>query len=222
MDFKTSQKLYSVARMNKYAKACAYNKRRTMQLYRYNLRSCQRFYGILHLFEVMLRNAINEHYTSYFSDSDWITNQANNDGLLTYNKDEIKQTEAVYRKREIYSNDKMVASLTMGFWTKLFSKSRYREGGKTLLRIFPNKSKGKNQSDIYKDLTHIREFRNRIAHHEPICFDATGNIDTTFARKHYQLICDYISYMGFQPENVLNWAEKPDGILDRIDKLVEY
>lgn len=141
MDFKTSQKLYSVARMNKYAKACASNRYKTMQLYRYNLRLCQRFYGTLHLFEVMLRNAINEHYTSYFSDSDWIVNQANSNGLLTYNKDEIKQTETVYRKREIYSNDKMVASLTMGFWTKLFSKNRYKEGGKTLLRIFPNKKK---------------------------------------------------------------------------------
>lgn len=221
MDFKTSQKLYSVARMDKYAKACAYNKYKTMQLYRYNLRLCQRFYGILHLFEVMLRNAINKHYTSYFSDLDWIVNQSNSNGLLTYNKEEIKQAETAYRKRGIYSNDKMVASLTMGFWTKLFSKSRYKEGGKTLLRIFPNKLKGKNQSDIYKELTHIREFRNRIAHHEPICFDGTGNIDTTFARKHYQLICNYINYLGFYPQDVLSWAERPDDVLNKIDKLVQ-
>jgi len=29
--------------------------------------------------------------------------------------------------------------------------------------------KCKNQADVYLDLTHIREFRSRIAHHEPIC-----------------------------------------------------
>lgn len=44
MDFKTSQKLYSVPRMRKYQNACAGDKRKTMQLYRYNLRLCQRFY----------------------------------------------------------------------------------------------------------------------------------------------------------------------------------
>ena len=220
MDFKTSQKLYSVPRIRKYQNACAGDKRKTMQLYRYNLRLCQRFYGALNLLEVMLRNAINEHYIAYYSDPDWIVNQADSGKLLEYNKDEIRQTEAGYRRRGIYNNDKMVASLTMGFWTKLFSKKRYKRGGKTLLQIFPNKRKGKNQADVYKDLTHIREFRNRIAHHEPICFDGVGNISTAFARSHYQLICEYIGYMGQQPDNVIQWAEKPDEILNKIDGMV--
>ena len=219
MDFKTSQKLYSAARMGKYLRACAGNKQKTMQLYRYNLRLCQRFYGTLNLFEVMLRNAINVHYIAYFSDVDWIVNQADIGKLLAYNKDEIRQTEAGYRKRGIYNNDKMVASLTMGFWTKLFSKKRYKRGGKTLLQIFPNKAKGKNQSDVYKDLTLIREFSNRIAHHEPICFDGSGNIDTAFARRHYQLIREYINYLGQNPDNVIQWAERPDEVLDKIDSI---
>ena len=219
MDFKTSQKIFSAARMGKYANACSGDKRKTMLLYRYNLRLCQRFCGVLNLFEVMLRNAINEHYRAYYSNPDWIVNQADTGKLLEFNMDEIKQTEASYRRRGIYNNDKMVASLTMGFWTKLFSKKRYKRGGKSLLRIFPNKVKGKSQSDVYKDLTHIREFRNRIAHHEPICFDSYGKISTDFARKHYQLIRDYISYMGQHPDNVIQWTEKPDQVLDKIDKL---
>ena len=205
--------------MGKYERACTGDKRKTMQLYRYNLRLCQRFYGVLNLFEVMLRNAINAHYSAYFNDYDWIVNQADTGKLLAYNKDEILQTEAGYRKRGIYNNDKMVASLTMGFWTKLFSKKRYKRGGKTLLQIFPNKAKGKNQADIYKDLTHIREFRNRIAHHEPICFDGAGNISTAFALRHYLLISEYIRYMGQKPDKVMEWAEKPDDILNRIDNL---
>ena len=219
MDFKTSQKIFSAARMGKYANACSGNKRKTTLLYRYNLRLCQRFCGVLNLFEVMLRNAIDEHYRAYYSNPDWIVNQADTGKLLEFNMDEIKQTEASYRRRGIYNNDKMVASLTMGFWTKLFSKKRYKRGGKSLLRIFPNKVKGKSQSDVYKDLTHIREFRNRIAHHEPICFDSFGKISTDFARKHYQLIRDYISYMGQHPDNVIQWTEKPDEVLDKIDKL---
>ena len=217
MDFKTSQKLYSAARMGKFLKACAGDKRKTMQLYRYNPRLCQRFYGVLNLFEVLLRNAVNEHYTNLLSDKDWIVNQADFGKLLADDKDMIRDTEAGFRKHGIYSNDKMVASFTMGFWTFLFTKNNYRKGGKTLLRIFPNKAKGKNQADVYLDLTHIREFRNRIAHHEPICFDGSGHISTSFARRHYQLICDYISYFGQQPNNVIQWAEKPDELLTKID-----
>ena len=68
MDFKTSQKLYSLPRMGKYERACNGNKQKTMLLYRYNLRLCQRFYGVLNVFEVVLRNAVNEHYKSYYSD----------------------------------------------------------------------------------------------------------------------------------------------------------
>lgn len=219
MDFKTTQKLYSEARIGKYVAACAGNKRKTMQLYRYNLRLCQRFYGVLNLFEVILRNAVNQHYQTYFADTEWIVNQAASNKLLANNKDEIKQTEADYKKRGIYNNDKMVSSLTFGFWTKLFTKNGYKKGGKTLLRIFPYKAKGKNQADVYLDLTHIREFRNRIAHHEPICFDGSGNVSTAFARRHYQLICDYIGYLGQQPDNVIQWAERPDEILNIIDRI---
>ena len=220
MDFKTSQELYSVARIGKFERACDGNKLKTMQLYRHNLRLCQRFYGVLNLFEVILRNAVNKHYIAYFNDPDWIVNQADSGKLLTDDKVLIKDNEAGFRKYGVYSNDKMVASFTMGFWTFMFTKNNYKKGGKTLLKIFPNKAKGLNQADVYLDLTHIREFRNRIAHHEPICFDGNGNISTAFARRHYQLICDYISYFGHQPKNVIGWAEKPDSVLDQIDEMV--
>ncbi len=219
MDFETCQKLFSVARTNKYIDACAGDKRKAMLLYRYNIRLCQRFFGVLNLFEIMLRNAINEHYSVQFGDTDWIVNQAETGKLLTEDKDEIKAIESGFRKHGIYSNDKMVASFTMGFWTFLFTKKNYKNGGKTLLRIFPNKAKGKNQADVYKDLTLIREFRNRIAHHEPICFDATGKIGTSFARQHYQLIREYVNNFGLLPDDVLSWAEKPDELLNKIDAM---
>ena len=110
MDFETTQKLYSEARIGKYYKACDGDKLKTMQLYRYNLRLCQRFYGVLNIFEVILRNAVNRHYQNNFADTEWITDQAANGKLLTNYRDEIKQTEADYKKRGVYNNDKMVSS----------------------------------------------------------------------------------------------------------------
>ena len=87
----------------------------------------------------MLRNAIKEHYSTHYSDPDWIINQAETGKLLEFNIDEINHTEAGYRKRGIYNNDKMVLSLTMGFWTMLFSKKRSKGAAKHFCKYFPTR-----------------------------------------------------------------------------------
>ena len=137
--------------------------------------------------------------------------------MLEQKASEIVRIQHTYTNMGVYNNDKMVASFTFGFWTYLFTRRNYRIGGKTLLQIFPNKAHGLKQTDIYNQLTAIREFRNRIAHHEPICFNATRAIDTKYAKEHYELIRTYIEYMGFDSDSVLRMVEKPDSILKVID-----
>lgn len=219
MKYDECLRVLSPARLNKYAQACGNDKAKTLRLYQYNIKLSQRFYGVIGMFEIMLRNAINIHYQGYFHDTNWIINQARVGGLLEHDADDIQKTQNSYTAMGVYNNDKMVASFTFGFWTYLFTKRNYRVGGKTLLKIFPNKAHGLKQSDIYKDLTAIREFRNRIAHHEPICFNADRAIDITYARRHYNLIRTYIVYMGFDPDSVLRAVEKPDSILNVIDSI---
>ena len=99
----------------------------------------------------------------------------------------------------------------------LLTRRNYRVGKKTLLRIFPNKAHGVMQRDVYRELTEIREFRNRIAHYEPICFDASGNVSTAFARHHYELIRKYIDFMGIPADSALGFIEKPDAIIRRLE-----
>lgn len=219
MKYNDCLQVLSPARLNKYAQACGNDKARTLRLYQCNIKLSQRFYGVIGMFEIMLRNAINIHYKDYFKDSNWIINQARPGGLLEHDALEIIDRKQTYIGMGVYNNDKMVASFTFGFWTYLFTRRNYRVGGKTLLQIFPNKAHGLSQTDIYKELTDIREFRNRIAHHEPVCFSATCSIDTSYARKHYKLIRDYIGYMGFDPDSVLRMVEKPDSILNIIDSI---
>ena len=217
MKYNECLQVLSPARLNKYAQACGNDKAKTLRLYQYNIKLSQRFYGVIGMFEIMLRNAINIHYQGYFHDTNWIINQARVGGLLEHDAADILRTQHTYTAMGVYNNDKMVASFSFGFWTYLFTKNNYRVGGKTLLQIFPNKAHGLKQSDIYRELTAIREFRNRIAHHEPICFNAARTIDTTYARNHYNLIRTYIGYMGFDPDSVLRAVEKPDSILNMID-----
>lgn len=218
MTFKESQIAFSEARTNKYLRACGGNKQKALRLYKSNARLSQQFYGVLSLFEITLRNAINDHYLAQFG-KDWIINQAKLAGLLEHEASEVHATENAYRKAGVYSHDKMVGSFTFGFWTYLFTKHNYKVGGKTLLQIFPNRPKGTTQKSVYNDITAIREFRNRIAHHEPICFDKNGAINTAYMQKHYQLMKDYLQYMGWNVEKMLLIIDAPDDNLQRVREM---
>ena len=82
-----------------------------------------------------------------------------------------------------YTNDRVVSSLTFGFWTHLFSRRPFALGGQSLLQVFPLRTKGLGQRAVYNELQSIKEFRNRIAHHEAICFDKTGMKNTSLATR---------------------------------------
>lgn len=219
MKFESCQRTLSKARLDKYYKACDGDKNQTIRLYQCNMKMSQRFYGVIGLFEVMLRNAINEHYKQQFDDANWIVNQCAQGCLLSDDREAIVKTYKDFVCKGVYTNDKMVASFTLGFWTYLFTRRNYRVGQKTLLRIFPNKSHGLMQRDVYRELTEIREFRNRIAHYEPICFDTSGKVSTNYAKHHYELIRKYFDFMGVPADSALGFIEKPDIIIRRIEEL---
>ncbi len=222
MKYSICEKTLSKARLKKYSLACGMNKNKTIWLYQCNLKLSQRFYGVIGLFEVMLRNAINEHYKQQFDDEDWIINQSAPGCLLAEDKEVIDKTYKDFTAKGVYTNDKMVASFTLGFWTYLFTRRNYRIGKKTLLQIFPYRTHGVMQRDVYRELTEIREFRNRIAHYEPICFDASGKVSTVFVRHHYELICKYINFMGVSVDSALCFIEKPDTIIRQLEEFYRH
>lgn len=209
----------SEARMSKYNSVAQGDKVRAIQLYHHNLKLSQRLFGVIGMFEVMLRNAIYNHYSKSFNDAEWIIGQATSGKLLEHDTNEVMRIRNEFVRKGVYSPDKMVASFSFGFWTYLFTRHNYKVGGKTLLQIFPNRCKGLKQSDVYNDLTRIREFRNRIAHHEPICFNSNRELDTTYASSLYTLIRTYIGYMGYDADKVLKIVEKPDAVLRDIARL---
>ena len=75
MKYPDYERAFSAARLKKYLTACGGDTAKALILYRQNVKLCQKFYGMLNIFEVILRNAINEHYKAYFNDSDWIRSQ---------------------------------------------------------------------------------------------------------------------------------------------------
>ena len=97
---------FSAARLNRYLVARG-NRPKALSLYRHNVKLCQKFYGMLNLFEVVLRNAINLHYQQHFSDTDWIRHQCE-PGRMLYNapqRAEIERTVSMLERQRKYSND---------------------------------------------------------------------------------------------------------------------
>lgn len=204
MKYSDYEVAFSLPRLNKYLTACKGNRSKALSLYRANVRLCQKFYGILNIFEVVLRNAINRHYQNYFIDKNWIKNQCEEGGMLVTapQRLEILKTVALLNKQNKYSNDRLVASVTFGFWTYLFNRIPFRSGGMSLLKVFPNRTHGLAQRPIYNELQEIKNFRNRIAHHEAICFNSKGEIDLSYTKEKLELINKYVTFMGYEPSQL--------------------
>ena len=222
MKYPDYEKSFSPARLNKYLNACGGDKTSAITLYRHNIKLCQKFYGILNIFEVVLRNAINEHFKSYFSDSEWIKNQLLPGGMLeTHPQRNVVEKEiSSLTVAGKYSNDRVVSSVTLGFWTYIFTKLPFQRGGQTVLKVFPAKSTGLGQRAVYNELQAIKAFRNRIAHHEAICFDAAGMKNTAPAKDIYALVIKYVQFLGYPETHLYNGLDVlPDKVLHKIDML---
>lgn len=222
MTYQEYEKAFSQARLNKYLIACKGNSIAALTLYRHNIKLCQKFYGVLNVFEVILRNAINEHYKAYFSDPDWIRNQLVPGGMLE-NHPQRQTVQVIINNLDNvgkYTNDRVVSSVSFGFWTHLFSRYPFVLGGQTLLKIFPARAKGLGQRTVYNELRAIKGFRNRIAHHEPICFDAVGAKNTQLAKDNYALALKYVRFLGYSETHLYFGLDVlPDIVLRKIDTL---
>lgn len=222
MNYTEHKKAFSSARLNKYLVACGGDTKAALILYHNNVKLCQKFYGLLNIFEVVLRNAINEHYRKYLNDDDWIRNQLEPSGVLGNHPQRQTITKIIndldldYR----YTNDRVVSSVSLGFWTHLFSRKPFLLGGQSLLSIFPAKTKGVGQRAIYNELQIIKSFRNRIAHHEAICFNVFGVKSTAHAKEVYGLVIKYIQFLGYSESHLFyGFDVLPDKMLQKIDLL---
>jgi len=216
------EKAFSPARLNKYLKACGGDSAAALTLYRHNIKLCQKCYGILNVFEIVLRNAINEHYKKHFADTDWIRHQIAPGGMLENHpqKGGVEKTIAELEKVGKYTNDRVVSSVTFGFWTHLFSRRPFALGGQSILQIFPERTKGLGQRAIYNELQDIKTFRNRIAHHEAICFDATGTKSTAGVRANYALAIKYIRFLGYNEAHLYYGLDVlPNKIMQKMESL---
>jgi Abi-like protein len=198
-----------------------------MTLYRLNLRLSQELFTVISCFEVALRNAIDHHHIATLG-NDWLRNGASNGGVFDNIKCKFTATnvnDAIHKLNHYYTHHKLVAELGFGFWRYMFAPHQYNATGKTLLLIFSAKpisttSMQYNQTFVFNQLAKINDLRNRIAHHEPICFQIGNAVkDTAYVRRHYGLIKQLFQWMNIDESALLYGLDHIDAVCDRIDNL---
>lgn len=157
-------KALSGERLSTYLSAENDNLEKALELYITNIEISAAFLVPLQGLEVSLRNSLNETIKNYYSTDDWFDKIPVNDGAQKL----IKRAKKNVRKHQTNPQcSHVVAELPFGFWLAMLNKEYHQ----TLWIPFLHKSfphAGKPRSDIHSHLDHIRIFRNRIAHHEPI------------------------------------------------------
>ena len=226
MRYSDFENIVSIARMSRYITATS-NTKKAMTLYRLNLRLSQELFTIICCFEISLRNAINNQCIARLG-NEWIKNGASPGGAFDNNGCRLTRksiNDAISKLNHNYTHSKLIAELGFGFWRYLFAQNQFTATGKSLLQIFPLKpistaATQYNNKYLFNKLAQINNLRNRIAHHEPICFTSGQPVkNTTYVRQHYSIIISLFQWMDIDKTALLYGLNHVEKICDQIDAL---
>ncbi|WP_418263812.1 Abi family protein [Flavobacterium faecale] len=226
MKYVEFEDVMSSARMHRYLVATGNNSRKAMTLYRKNLQLSQEMFTVISCFEIALRNKINEQYVALHG-NDWLRDSISAGGIFSTSKciNTKKLIRKSLNKLTAYTHPKLLATFDFGFWRYLYAQPQFFAGGQTLLRVFPSKPTSTpaiqyNQTYIFNQLKLVNDFRNRIAHHEPICFQpGTAVISTTNTLQHYNLIIQLFQWMNINESALLYGLDHVSTLCHEIDNI---
>ncbi len=220
------EKIMSPVRMSRYFLATKGNTRKAMTLYRKNLQLTQELFTVIGCFEVALRNAIDEVCTQSLG-NDWLRESVEPQGIFDNENCKITCQNIIeaLRKLDTYSHYKLVSELGFGFWRFMFAHNQYNATHKILLQIFPAKPISSraiqyNPTYVFRQLAKLNKIRNRMAHHEPICFlQGSPSKCTSYVREHYHILLELLCWMGINHKSLLYGLDHIIPICDEIDRL---
>ena len=224
------ERAVSKPRLNRYLTAYNGDWKQAQRLYLANLRVSQELYAVISVFEVALRNAIDDHYKQRFmttdGSSEWLRTQSGVSGFLSnvalakggfQSRENVKKVIANLGAH--YTHDKVVSELSFGFWKYMFATKEFAAAGSTLLRIFVARPHGVNHTNVYNRLDAINRLRNRVAHHQPVCFDKMGNVSLDTTLQAYNYMLDILAWLGFNTKILLRGIDGFNAEVKRISDI---
>ncbi|MFF8868018.1 hypothetical protein ACF08B_38955 [Streptomyces sp. NPDC015139] len=173
---------FSPARMAPYV-AAAGSPREAIKLYRWNVEASAVLYEALHVFEVVLRNAIHEQMALWHRaegrTGSWLTNPPAQ--LTARSKDDLAKArgraqETLTKKHQLaggasapaLTDGDIIAQLTLGFWRFMLATRYTHDLWRDAIRYAFPQLTHQRLSDIESPVIRLHWLRNRIAHLEPV------------------------------------------------------
>lgn len=201
-------KIFSDKRMRRYFESHD-NEQIAILHYQCNIELAASFYSCLSVYEIALRNALNRELIIMTGREDWSAQFTNTVGLSHLNRYITQANKQILNRKELSSPSKIVAELTLGFWVSLLNSEYERVLWKDLRRAFPYMPKELRQrKNISAPLNKFRAFRNRVFHHEPICW----NLEVVMGIHN-----EMIQMMGWINKDIPAWVLT----FDRVSEVVE-
>lgn len=231
MKYKEFERIISEERMSRYVQSCGGDTRKAMTLYRYNLQLSQELFTIISCFEIALRNAINKELTNRLG-SEWLKDSILPGGIFSI-RNTHKTCEIITKSyqrllhEQSYTHTKLIAEMEFGVWKYMFSPVQFNQTGRVLLHVFPNKERSTaetqyNHSYFFNELDKVNTMRNRIAHHEPVCFYLQDPvIDTSHVLGIYLKMQRLFAWMGIDSRSLLYGLDHVQQVCKLINELRE-
>lgn len=229
MKFSELEDIVSEERLHRYLMACHGNKAKALILYRYNIQVSLDMFAVVGAFEIALRNSIDKVMTQEFGD-DWLRDAILSGGIFNVPqcRDHARIISSAYEKlnrQHRYTHTHLLSKMEFGIWKYMFSSPQYKAANRILLRAFPNKPTSTrtaqyNNTFVFNELDHVNSLRNRIAHHEPICFPTGYSLITTsYIEYIYKKIITLFQWLGINPETYLHGINRINNTCHKINKL---
>ena len=229
MRYSDFEEVMSPERLHRYITACGNDTRRAMTLYRFNLKLSQEMFGVINCFEVALRNRINKILITQFG-NDWLRDFVLPNGLF-YSDHRVEGTKKIIKKAYEgllvsgnYTHTKLLSEMEFGVWKFMFNNVQYRLTLRCLLEVFPYKPRSTAQTQfnntfIFNELDVINTMRNRIAHHEPVCFGRSLMIDTRPVLKCHAIMIRLFEWMGVDSHSLLYGIDHVVNVSDKTQRV---
>ncbi|MBB6004010.1 hypothetical protein [Arcicella rosea] len=158
--------------MSKYFQKYPNNENKAITHYHLNIMVSESFYPILSILEVSLRNSLNRELTTFFGTENWHLEIELIPTLNSLTNDINTAKKHILNRNESITASKVTAELTLGFWVKLLNTKYEQILWKPLRKAFPYLEKiNRQRKTVSAPLNKIRNFRNRVFHHEPISWN---------------------------------------------------
>ena len=158
--------IISQDRLTKYLIASGYDEQRALALYGWNIQMSEAFFPVLGASEICLRNLISARLVDLYGPNWW-----DDRAFLTQIKEALGRVKTACKNlkpRGLVTSGRMTAELSFGFWVNMLLKRHEPFFWHDFHAAFPALPAEVDYAKLFRRCNSVREFRNRVFHHEPI------------------------------------------------------